>query len=158
MNVTPFGAKSPSDTVVGVAADADGKLKTKKAWENDLITIFDTAAQGQGLPVSTSTIWTEQIDVSDAGAISLRIRQSTDTSYVVEFGTDTSKTSYALRELESETNSIRINIPASSNTKYYIVTPDDVPILAWIRKIRLAITPAEVPTTGNLAIWVVAKR
>ena len=153
MNVTPIGAKSPSSTVVGISADATGNLKTIKVWDNELIEVYNMDA----LPESTATIWTDNIDVSNAGAVSLRFFSNSDAEYEIQLGNDMFNTKYALRDLQGEYH--KIIIPSGSKlTKYIIVTPDELPILQWLTKLHIAIIPKSVPTTGRLRIWAVLKK
>lgn len=155
MNVTPFGAKSPTETVVGVSADANGNINTKKVWNNDAELIYEM----QTTPTGTSTIWTTPVDISDCGAVSLRVSNGMDVACDIRIGTDVktdaaSNYHYNLRHPDGSTNSI--TVPAS--TYYMAITPDDEPFLKWINRLGIALVPASTPTTGVVRIWLVRKR
>lgn len=154
MNVMPIGGKSPSDTLLGVAVDANGNAKTKKVWENNMTLIYE---MGDNLPESTATIWLDELDISDCAAVSLRVYTTSDAEYSIGIGTDTSSTTYALRNIDGDGQSVKIPT-GNTKSKYISITPDDLPILQWIRKLHLLIVPQSVPTTGNLKIWAVTKK
>lgn len=150
MNVTPIGGKTPSSTVAGVAVDADGKLVTKKAWTNDVILAYEMTE----LPTTTDTIRPPAVDVSDCGAFSLRVENTTDAEYSIGFYSDTTTNGVSLKKADDGT-SWGIRIPA--NLRFIAITPDDMPIMQWIRDARLYILPRSVPTSGTLRVWIVKK-
>ena len=154
MNVTPIGAKSSNNTVVGVAADASGNLTTKKVWNNDVELIYEMSST----PSGTSTIWVDPVDLSDCGAVSLRISNGMDVNFTLYFGSDIPNDGtaghYALKDIEGTDHTL--TIPASTNR--IVLTPDDVPLLQWINTLNLAIKPASTPSTGAVKIWLVRKR
>lgn len=150
MNVTPIGGKTPSATVAGVAVDADGKLVTKKAWTNDMILAYEMAE----LPATTATIKPAAVDVSDCGAFSLRVENTSDAEYTIGFYSDVTANSVSLKKAD---NGSAWGIDVPSNLRYIAITPDDMPIMQWIRNARLYIIPKTVPTTGTLKVWIVKK-
>ena len=149
MNVTPIGGKTPNSTLQGIAVNENGRIITKKEWENKLILAYEMTA----LPTTTATIAVDAIDVSDSAAFSLRIDNTTDVGYTIGFYSDVSSNKYGIRDIQSNVYDIDI----AANTRFVAVTPDDLPIMQWMYNVRLYIMPKSVPTTGSLKIWLVKK-
>lgn len=150
MKVTPIGAKSPTATVVGVAANADGNLIAEKKWENKMTTIYNAR------PESTERVVTERISVDTSAAISLRFANTTEKSFTIGFYTDQyPNNDYVLYDYMG--NSIKYKI-VEATSRAQILTPEDAPVLQWLRSIKLYIDFAETPTKGSLKIDVITKR
>ena len=171
MNVTPIGGKSPSSTVVGVAVDADGNVKTKKTWECYEELIYNIEKNDSAnppidtLPKSAETVWPggkpPTIYLTDCGAVSLRVDNGLDVDVKISIGTDVNYTpnstagwTYNLRRATSETNGFTI----PKQTRYVSITPDDEPLLQWICRLNFAVKFDDVPSTGYLRIWLVRRR
>ena len=148
MNVTPFGAKSPTETVVGVSADANGNLNTKKVWNNEVIKICDVST-----PTSSGG-YCDNVDLSNAGAVSLRVRNSTDQDITLVLYVDFVSSHYRMKDATGA--DIAIVIPA--NTLNVMITPDDIPQLQWINKLSLGYLPDADATSGSIVIYAVIKR
>lgn len=149
MNVTPFGAKSPTSTVVGVAANANGNLLTSKKWENEIVEIYSK------LPDKTRTT-TTRYDIGDAAAVSLRFTNTTNNSFTIYFYADqVTSSDFLLYDINGNPVSYKI---VKSVTRTQILTPEDAPILQWLKNIKLRVDFDEVPKSGNLKIEVVIKR
>lgn len=150
MKVTPFGAKSPTSTVVGVAANADGNLVTAKKWENNVIRVCDEEVTG------VESFQTDLIDVSDAAAVSLRFSNTSDQSFMITFYSDQyPNNTYQLYDYNGNKVQCKI-IKSSSRTQ--ILTPDDLPVLQWLKSIRMRVAFDAAPASGSLIIDLVAKR
>lgn len=128
MNVTPFGAKSPSSTVVGVAANADGNLVTEKKWQNEQASIFTSA---ENLDASNFRMG-EIVDVSDAAAVSLLIRNDNAVGFTIKlYGPGTN---FRLNDAYGSEYGIHV-----SEKKMTMITPDDLPVLQWLPEIRMTV-------------------
>lgn len=154
MNVTPFGAKSPTDTVVGVSADSNGNINTKKKWENDAVTlefVSDT-------PLTTvATYSMKVVDLSDAAGVSLRIKNTMNIACDLVFYNDVNGVgSNNIRLYNSEGDWIRLSIPSGGKTM--MITPDDIPQLAWLNALSVGISITEIPSSGTVAVAAVIKR
>lgn len=147
MNVTPFAGKSPSDTVVGVSVDADGKMITKKVWENPVTTIFS------GTYDDTENHTQEAVDVSDCGLFSLRVANTTDAAVTFTFASDVTSNAVALKNA----GGVDFAISVVANKRFMMLTPDDYPFLQWIRNLRIIVRFETVPSTGTLTVYLVKK-
>lgn len=150
MNVTPVGGKSPDSTLLGISVDNNGNLVTKKSWDNEPIRLYEMTE----LVTTKDTIRPDAISVDDCGAFSLRIYNTTNVSYKIGFYSDVTSNRYALTDMYDNPHQFEV----SSDTDFVTVTPDDMPILNWIRNVRLYILPQGIPTTGSLIIWLVKKK
>ena len=148
MNVTPFGAKSPTDTVVGVSADSNGNIITKKIWENPVSTIF-TGAYNDTLPHIQ-----DAIDVSDCALFSLRIANQTSSEVTFTFKSDVTYNDISLKNADGQDYSI--TVPADK--RFMMITPDDYPFLQWIRNLRLSIKFNTAVSSGTLTVYLVKKK
>lgn len=154
MNVTPFGAKSPTDTVVGVSADANGNINTKKKWENNAIPLEFVSET----PLTTVAAYNmKTIDLSDAACVSLRIKNTMNIACDLVFYNDSNSVATTnVRLYDSDGNWIKRNIPSGGKTM--IITPDDIPQLAWLNTLSVGISISEVPSSGTVAVSAVIKR
>lgn len=128
MNVTPFGAKSPSSTVVGVAANADGNLVTEKKWQNEQASIFTSA---ESLSTSGFIVGTV-VDVSDAAAVSLLIRNDNGVGFTIKVYAPS--TNYRLNDAYGSEYGIHV-----SEKRMTMITPDDLPVLQWLPELRIGV-------------------
>lgn len=151
MNVTPIGGKSPASTLIGIAVDAAGNVITKKIWSNTSQVIFT------GIFEDTTTHYIDgETDVSDCGAFSLRIANTTDAAATITFASDVTANNVALKG----TDGVDYSIPVAANKRFMMATPDDYPFLQWIRNVRLIIKFETIPTAGEgneLKIYLVKK-
>ena len=148
MNVTPFGAKSPTDTVVGVSADSNGNIITKKIWENPVSTIF------KGSYNDTVNHTQDAVDVSDCALFSLRIENQTSSEVTFTFRSDVTSNDVALKNADGQDYSI--TVPADK--RFMMITPDDYPYLQWMRKLRLSIAFKTAVSSGTLTVYLVKKK
>jgi hypothetical protein len=136
--------------VVGVAANADGNLLTAKKWENDMVRACEQDVTG------LSDVSTDWIDVSDAAAVSLRFANTSDKSFTVIFFSDQyTNSNYRLYDYNGGPVAYRV---AKASSRTQILTPDDAPVLQWLRAIKMRIEFEGTPTTGSLIIDIVKKR
>lgn len=148
MNVTPFGAKSPASTVVGVAANADGNLITQKKWMNDSTDVF-TSAEG----LSTSFALGSVIDLSDAASVSLLIRNDNSVGFTIKIYAP--NTNYRLNDAYGSEYGIHV-----SSKRMTMITPDDLPILQWLPQLKIAIALDEAisGTPSTFTVKAIIKR
>ena len=148
MNVTPFGAKSPTNTVVGVSADSNGNIITKKIWENPVSTIFT------GVYNDTESHTQDSVDVSDCALFSLRIANQTSSEVTFTFRSDVTANDVPLKNADGQDYSI--TVPADK--RFMMITPDDYPFLQWIRSLRLGIKFNTAVSSGTLTVYLVKKK
>ena len=148
MNVTPFGAKSPASTVVGVAATAEGNLVTAKKWQNESVDIFTSAEN-----LTTSFVGGNVIDLSDAASVSLLIRNDNSVGLTIKIYAP--NTNYRLNDAYGSEYGIHV-----SNKKMTMITPDDLPILQWLPQLKIAIALDEAisGTPSTFTVRAIIKR
>lgn len=169
MDVLPFGAKSESNTVVGVAATNDGVIKTVKNWRNDSVNLFSRQAT---LNTGTSNIIMTDycgsadggvgVDVSDSAAVSLYIYNQLDLNFRLYAYAPTVGSNYRLYNAAQEW--IYYDVSGGVG-KRILITPDDFPTLQWLPILKFGLRLMDgsetVVNSGNndaLTISVIKKR
>ena len=141
------GGKSPSNTAVGMAVDANGAVFNKRIWE----TVVENVANFQ--PRDTTAVYYPSdgtIDLTGYGIIGLRIVNNLDQAMNITL----SDGSNYLATLDEST--IAIQVPGSGRST--IVTGDDIPLLNVIPALKLKCQAADTPTEGFIDIKVIKKR
>ena len=151
-DVMKIGGKTPSNTVKGVAVNADGKLDTVKTWEMPIIELFSEELS------DTDEHLAQNLDLSIYPLVSLRIRNRTGATVSVQ----------PLIDLYNNTNgnslkfingdAIVFQVP--SDNQYYMITPDDFPWLNYIKYLRLRLKATSTPTgdTPLLSVMAVVRK
>lgn len=150
VNVMPIGGKydnSGSPIVTGVAVDADGGVIAGRKWKNEIIKILDVSNPTAG------TLKCTAVDLSEAGAVSLRINNALNVPVELGFYVDYYGNNYYMRDADGSL----INKTIGANKNYLIITPDDIPILQWLAQLRIGARITGDSITGTLSIWAVVK-
>ena len=143
--------KNPSGNAAAFAVNASGHQMIEHVWvteENlivDSLEIRDTDAHTTGA-----------IDISTYGLVSLRVACSLDQAVTIQLYRDTNASSTAYM-YSATGGGLSFSIPASDN-KMRIFTPDDLPYLPYINKLRLRISCSTAPTQGVIKVYVVGRR
>ena len=141
-------AGNANNVVTGVAVTTDGNVITNKAWENNIISIYDD------MPTSAGTYRAEAISDGNAGAFSLRVTNSTDQDITLGLYTDVLSNHYALRDASGQLLQYIIEAGKSN----IAITPDDWPQLQWLAKLRVYFTIPTASEGKKVTIHAVVKR
>ena len=155
MSVIKIAGKSPTNTVKSVSVTADGDIKSIKTWGNDILALRDTTDTPEVSQDASFTVMNEY-DISDCGAYSLRIYNTTNVPVIFCFYCDWAANNLQLRDADGTL--IRKTVGAN---KVVVITPDDIPQMMWFKKIRVGFRlDAEYGTTitGYLKVWAITKR
>lgn len=148
MSLMKIGGKSPSNTAVAVAVDADGNVKTKHIWETQSVTLLNEAISDATAHYAPEGV--TNIDVSDFALISIFIRNNADKPVSILL---TNSGSYLLQP-----GGIRNEIIVNASDGV-IITSDDFPCLNVIPDFQIRYKYSEAPTnSGKLLIRVYKKR
>ena len=148
MSIMKIGGKSPSDTAVAVAVDANGCIKVKHIWETVIETlcneaISDTTAHYYPSP-STN------LDVSDFALLSIRVNNKSDQPVSLILA---DKGNYMQN---SEGNHNQVTVDAR---KKIVITAEDWPCLNVVPEFSIRVKYGTAPTnSGKLEIFVNKKR
>lgn len=150
MSVIKIAGKSPTDTVKSVNVSANGELMTQKKWVNGVVQLFDSK-----VPESGKTSISERINISDVGAVSLRVSNSLNVPITIGLYSDWFSHDYQIRDADGAL--IRKTIGAK--VENVMITPDDMPQLMWLRTLRVYFTTpsTEETITGTVNMWAVTK-
>lgn len=150
VNVMPIGGKFDNDgnpVVMGVAVDGDGAPISARKWKNEVVQILDVTDPTSGTKVCTV------IDLANAGAVSLRVDNGLNVPVQLVFYTDYYNHNYYMRDATG--SYITKTIPAGQ--KFVMITPDDIPAMQWLAKLKIGAKIAGDSITGDLDIWAVVK-
>ena len=145
-----MAGRTPNGIAKPLAVNTDGMPIVNKKWA------FKAQALASAMEIRDTTnhyIYEDNsIDISDYPISSLRIRNSMDASVEIRLLYDGNKNQTNwLCDLNDEQNSIVV--PAgNNNSTWYLVTPDDLPFLNYIKYLKLAIKAETAPTTGSITV------
>ena len=140
-----IAGKTPSDTAAGIRVNSDGNLVEEKKWKY----AYEKILNAEEIR-STSAVVVTGGNVEDYGLISLRVYSTLDQPIRIQFYNDTA-TNGGSSVLNCLNSAWEVIIPADS--KMYIITPDDIPFLNYLRYIKLRVVATATPTTGNVTIY-----
>lgn len=145
-NIMKVGGKSPNNTAVGMSVDNNGMVNTHHVWEGGFITAMNLEIR------DTNDHASELFDISEYSLISLRVISTCDQTVTIRFYGDKSENAYL------STTDGEITILVDGKNREQIITPDDLPFLPYLNKIKLRANCEIAPTSGFLAIYIAYKR
>lgn len=145
-----IAGRTSGGTAVPMLADANGNIGTTRAWKKEWVTIQASLeirdTSGHNLPA---------MDVSEIPTYSLRFVNRLGVPVTITFLTDVNQSNgYSLLGSDAVGKSITLQ-PANS---YIIITPEDCPILNYIRLLRLKVTASSTPSSGAFEAAMVTVR
>lgn len=146
--------KTDSATAKGVSVASDGSVRTDHKWNCTIIKLFDAMEIRDD-----SYHWSipDKIDLTGYAYISLRVVNTLGTQVEIRFANDIDDGTYPML-LNSNGTIISYVLPSGSWSNMFVVTPDELPILQYLTKMKVWAKPASQPSEGSLTIWIVAKR
>ena len=150
MSMIKIAGITDNGNPVGLRVDDDGNIQVEHTWEADRIDVFRDLAI-----TDTAAKWSDPIDISRYAIVSLRIHNSLDQPVTMQFGADTTDTTTAYLY---DKNGSNIRLVANNDNKIEILTPEDLPVLHYLKHIRLRAQCDTAPTTGTLTVVIVGRR
>ena len=148
MSMMKIAGKSPSNTAVAVAADANGCVKVKHVWETVVETLLNEAVSDTTAHYVPSN--SANLDVSDFALVSIKVRNAADKPVNLILA---DKGNYLLNS-SGEYNQVTVDAG-----KMIMITADDFPCLNVVPDFSIRYKYAEAPTnSGKLQIYVNKKR
>ncbi len=145
-----IAGRTSGGTAVPMSADADGNIGTTRKWKKEWITL-QTAMEIR----DTSDHHLTAYDVSDIPVFSLRIINRLGVPVTIWLRSDVNTSNgYALIDKDGVTQRVTL----APNNSYITITPDDWPILSYIRYLRITVTAQSAPTEGTFEAYMVAMR
>lgn len=154
MSFLKIGGKTDMNVAQPVRVKANGDIINSHEWEAENLTIYnathtDTTVARVGFDGS--------ISLASYGLISLRIRNKTGApAHFVMYSDSTDTGSTPLVDFDN--SPIVFDVPASDNDM--VITPQDIPALAYLRILKFSVACTATPTVENgiIRVWVVKKR
>lgn len=145
-----IAGRTSGGTAVPMLADANGNIGTTRAWKKEWVTIQS------GLEIrDTSEHDLPVMDVSEIPTYSLRLLNRLGVPVTITFLSDITQTNgYSLIGSDAVSKSITLQ-PANG---YIIITPEDCPILNYIRFLRLSVKASSTPSSGVFEAFMVTVR
>lgn len=145
-----IAGRTSGGTAVPMLADASGNISTIRTWKKTWVTIQSNLeirdTDGHNMPV---------MDVSEIPTYSLRFLNRLGVPVTISFLTDVSQSNgYGLYGSDAVTKSITLQ-PTNG---YIIITPEDCPILNYIRFLRLTVRASSTPSSGIFEAHMVTVR
>ena len=145
-----IAGRTSGGVAVPMLADASGNISTTRTWKKEWVTIQSSLeirdTSSHSLPV---------MDVSEIPTYSLRFLNRLGVPVTITFLTDVNQSNgYILIGSDAVSKSITLQ-PANS---YIIITPEDCPILNYIRLLRLNVKASSTPSSGMFEAAMVTVR
>lgn len=145
-----IAGRTSAGTAVPMLADSNGNIGTTRTWKKEWVTIQSSLeirdTSSHSLPV---------MDVSEIPTYSLRFLNRLGVPVTISFLTDINQSNgYGLYGNDAVTKSITLQ-PTSH---YIIITPEDCPILNYIRLLRLIVKASSTPSSGTFEAYMVTAR
>lgn len=145
--------KTSQGTAVAPLAQADGTQIAERKFGTAVFTFFSA----EGIR-NTNDHDSPTVDVSEYGLVSLRIANGLKDGsgaaipVTIKFKNDAINDTYTLRHIDG--SDIKYTIPGG----YYVVLPDDIPLLNYFSSLTIRVKASAVPSSGSISISAVCKR
>lgn len=145
-----IAGRTSSGTAVPMLADASGNISTTRTWKKEWVTIQSVLeirdTDGHNMPV---------MDVSEIPTYSLRFLNRLGVPVTISFLSDINQSNgYGLYGNDAVSKSITLQ----PTNHYIIITPEDCPILNYIRYLRLKVRASSTPSSGTFEAYMVTVR
>ena len=145
-----IAGRTSTGVAVPMKASTDGDIATTRTWKREWITIESNVEirdqTAHKCPV---------IDVSNIPTFSLRILNRLGTPITLNFLTDVNQTNgYSLLNMDGTSKTVTVQ-PTNG---YIMITPEDVPLLNYIRYLRLEVIASTAPDSGIFEAYAVTVR
>lgn len=141
-------ARTAEGNAVPMSADANGNIGTTRVWKKEWVKITDSAIEIR----DTSAHDLPAIDVSGIPLYSLRISNRLNVPVTLSFKSDINLTNgYSLANPDATIKSITI----APSAHYIMITPEDLPMLNYIRYLRMYAKAQSAPESGTLEVYMV---
>lgn len=143
-----IAGRTSGGVAVPMLADANGNISTTRSWKKEW-----TAIQ-QNIEIrDTATVDLTPMDVSGIPTFSLRIINRLGVPVTIWLKTDVNTSNgYSLTDVNGNAFTITVQ-PTNS---YVIITPEDWPILNYIKLLRLCVKASSAPSSGAFEAYMVS--
>lgn len=145
-----IAGRTSAGTAVPMLADSNGNIGTTRTWKKEWVTIQSDLeirdTDEHNMPV---------MDVSEIPTYSLRFLNRLGVPVTISFLSDVNQSNgYALVGSDAVVKSITLQ----PTNRYIIITPEDFPILNYIRLLRLEVRASSAPESGAFSAYMVTVR
>lgn len=149
--IMKVGGRKEDGTAAAIGIDSNGYLKIKRVWETQTKNIFTGTLSNTTAVTTVSNV----VNALEWGMVSLRVNNLLDSAVKIMLYWDNNVDGTEwMKNFNGEY--VTFTVPAESQM---IITPDDLPILNYLRYIKCRINAVTPPTNGkNLLVQAVLKR
>lgn len=142
-----IAGRTSGGTAVPMLADANGNIATIRTWKKEWSTIEAFVEIRD-----TNSHQCPAVDVSDVPMFSLRFLNRLGVPVTVSFLTDINTSNgYGL----DDANGVAYSVTLVPQQSYIIITPEDMPILNYLRYVRLQVKASSAPSSGVFEAYIV---
>lgn len=132
-----IGGKNPQGNATAICVDETGNVGVRRVWEIKQANVSELVRDSSTLQANgTYAIYGPTFDVSGWGMVSLRIENKLSVPVKIYFYNDTN-----IYNILRNTDGDQISFSAAANADT-IVTPDDFPLLNYMKTIKLMVSAA----------------
>jgi hypothetical protein len=149
--IMKVGGRKSDGTAAAIGIDQNGNLRIKRVWETQTKNIFTGTLSNTTAVTTVSNV----VNAIEWGMVSLRVNNllNSDVKIMLYWDNSADGTEW-MKDFNGEY--VAFTVPAESQM---IITPDDLPILNYLRYIKCRINAVTTPTNGkNLLVQAVLKR
>lgn len=133
--------RTSGGTAVPMLADSNGNIATTRTWKREWVSITSSAMEIRDASVHDI----DAVDVSGIPMFSLRILNRLGVPITIKFKTDVNTSNgYGLYK----TDATAIAITVAPTQSYIMITPEDLPLLNYVKLLRMTVQASETPTSG----------
>ena len=143
-----IAGRTSNGSAVPMLADSNGNIATTRTWKKEWVSITSSAMEIR----DTTSHDLDPVDVSGIPLYSLRILNRLGVPITLRFKTDVNTSNgYGLHNPDATAKAITV-APTQS---YIMITPDDLPLLNYVKLLRMTVTASEVPNSGTFEAYMV---
>lgn len=140
--------RGTNGTAQPLNVDNNGRPNVNRPWNTEVIELFNSVL------TTTDRVRVTDFNASAYPVVTLRVVNDTGVPVTIEFLDDTAITGRYILDGTGAFN----NYPIPKSAQVYAITPADIPLLAYIYKIRLFVKASDTPNgTGAFKIYAVVK-
>ena len=150
-NIMKIGGQNDSGNAQGFYVTNKGYAKITRLWSTTVTELFNETISDTSPKNTIDNVF----NCEEYGFISLRFSNSTDVTFTAIIYSDIGSSTLSNYLRDNSGNPIAFTIPKGQS----ILTPDDLPILNYLRYFKLRVQANDTPSTPkDLTIQIYAKR
>lgn len=151
MSMLKIAGNDSNGVARALRTNENGNAQIEHVWKIEEIPVFSSLSIRD-----TSAHWSPRIDLSGYAIVSMRIKNTLDSSVRLQCAVDIGG-SDSTEYLYSATNS-NLNLTLETSTNMKLLTPDEYPWLQYLHYLKFRASCDSAPNSGSLTVTVVGRR